>query len=109
MYSLVEVFQKAKLKHPAFAKRLEEATAFDHWPKAVGNLIARKTKPIRVLHNTLWIEVQDPIWRAELLYRKKQILESLASVAPHYPIQDLQFVSRFSQKRASLPPSRHTP
>jgi predicted nucleic acid-binding Zn ribbon protein len=56
---------------------MKEAEALGRWEAAVGPLIAKHSSAIRVQDAILWVEVEHPAWRAELHYRKKQILDIL--------------------------------
>lgn len=73
---------------------MNEARSVNHWETAVGPAIAKHARALRVVEGTLWVEVDHPIWRAELHHRKAQILAKLNSVAPGEsdPIQDLFLV-----------------
>jgi len=75
--SLLDIIKKAQKKHPAFSMRLAEAEALGRWDVAVGELIARHSRAVRVQSSVLWVEVEHPIWRSELHYRKQQILDIL--------------------------------
>ena len=61
---------------------MAEAQALGRWETAVGLMIAKHSKAIRVYDSILWVEVEHPIWRSELHYRKKQILDILNGKAP---------------------------
>lgn len=80
--SLFEIIKKAQEKHPAFSMRLAEAEALGRWKIAVGDLIAKHARAIRVQNSILWVEVEHPIWRAELHFRKQQILDILNGKSP---------------------------
>src|ERR1700761_7619447 len=82
MHSLLEIIKKAQKKHPAFAMRMAEAEALGRWEVAVGDLIAKHSRAIRVQSSVLWVEVEHPIWRSELHYRKQQILDILNGKTP---------------------------
>jgi predicted nucleic acid-binding Zn ribbon protein len=101
--SLFSVIQKVRAKNPSFSARLSEAAALGRWEVAVGALIAKQTRALKVQDAVLWVEVTHPIWRAELHYRKRQILEILNGqissslkdgiANPHAPLTDIFFVS----------------
>ena len=80
--SLFQIIQKAQKRYPSFSARLAEAEALGRWEVAVGALIARNAKAVKVHATVLWVEVAHPIWRAELHYRKKQILDILNGKTP---------------------------
>lgn len=80
--SLIDIIKKAQARHPSFSLRMEEAEALGRWEHAVGEVIAKNARAIRVEQSVLWVEVEHPIWRAELHYRKKQILDILNGITP---------------------------
>ena len=80
--SLLDIIRKAQDRHPTFSTRLAEAEALGRWPIAVGETIAKHARAIRVKDSVLWVEVEHPIWRSELHYRKQQILDILNAKAP---------------------------
>jgi predicted nucleic acid-binding Zn ribbon protein len=80
--SLFEIIQKARQKYPALSTRMAEAEALGRWEIAVGELIAKHSRAVRVQDSVLWVEVEHPIWRSELHYRKQQILDILNGKSP---------------------------
>jgi hypothetical protein len=82
LQSLVEIIKRAQERHPSFSKRLAEAEALGRWRVAVGEVIAKHSKAIRVKEGVLWVEVEHPLWRSELHYRKQQILDILNGKTP---------------------------
>jgi predicted nucleic acid-binding Zn ribbon protein len=76
---LVDILKKLQAQNPALSKRVEEASALSRWETAVGPQIAKHTRAIRIQDSVLWIEVDHPIWKTELHYRKRQILTALNS------------------------------
>lgn len=76
-HKLIDIIQQAQSRFPALAKRMNEAYALGRWEKAVGPVIARHSRAIRVQDEVLWVEVDHPIWKAELHHRKRQILDIL--------------------------------
>jgi predicted nucleic acid-binding Zn ribbon protein len=80
--SLFEILKKAQEKHPQFSMRLAEAEALGRWQIAVGDIIAKHARAVRVHNSILWVEVEHPIWRSELHYRKQQILDILNGKSP---------------------------
>lgn len=82
MDSLFEIIKKAQEKHPGFSARLAEAEALGRWELAVGPLIAKHSRAVRVQNGVIFVEVEHPIWRSELHYRKQQILDILNGKTP---------------------------
>jgi hypothetical protein len=80
-------------KYPVLSKRIGESRALGRWEKAVGSVIAKHARAIRVENAVLWVEVDHPIWKSELHHRKRQILEILnrdtAKTPAEKPLEDL--------------------
>ncbi len=74
---LDDILNATRKRFPALGKRLDEAEALSRWDQAVGPLIAKHARAIRVQDSVLWVEVDHPIWKNELHLRKRQILELL--------------------------------
>src|SRR4051812_29098244 len=62
--SILNIIRKAQDRHPTFSMRMAEAEALGRWPIAVGEVIAKHARAIRVKDSILWVEVEHPIWRS---------------------------------------------
>lgn len=82
-----DILNLLRRQYPALGQRVVEAESLSKWDAAVGPLISKHTRAIRVEDNVLWVEVTHPAWRSELHHRKRQILEKIGA-----PIVDLKFV-----------------
>jgi predicted nucleic acid-binding Zn ribbon protein len=74
---LADILNKLRSQNPVLSKRLDEASALSRWEGVVGPQIAKHSRAIRIQDSVLWIEVDHPIWKTELHYRKRQILDLL--------------------------------
>jgi predicted nucleic acid-binding Zn ribbon protein len=74
---LNDILRVLSQKYPALSKRLGEAQALGRWEKAVGPVIGKHARAIRVEKGVLWVEVDHPAWKSELHHRKRQILDIL--------------------------------
>ncbi|MCM2279402.1 MAG: DUF721 domain-containing protein [Oligoflexia bacterium] len=74
---LNEILKQVRERFPALSKRISEAGALSRWERAVGPIIAKHSRAIRVQDSVLWVEVDHPIWQSELHHRKRQILAIL--------------------------------
>jgi len=94
---LSEVLRGAREKFPGFGRRFKEALAVSRWDEAVGPQIARHAKSLCVKDGVLWVEVDHPIWKSELLHRKRQILEILngRTAGEEAPLTDILFLDPF--------------
>ncbi len=96
---LLDILKKAGIRYPALQQRIHEADALGRWDSAVGPVIAKHARPLRVQDQTLYVEVDHPIWQSELHHRKQQILTSLNKTQAALPssqqviVKDIFFVS----------------
>ncbi len=113
LWSLIDILKKAQVEYPAFGKKIAEAEALGRWVIAVGPGIANHTRAIHIQNSVLWVEVDHPIWRVELHYRKQQILDILNGKTPSAKNQlsppgealtDIQF---FSPQQRGLSSAAH--
>lgn len=75
--TLSDILRKLQARNPALSKRIQEADALSRWEIAVGAAISKHTRAIRIQDSVLWVEVDHPVWKTELHYRKRQILDLL--------------------------------
>ncbi len=79
MNSILEILKRIQQLNPQLKARLWEARALVLWPEAVGPQIAKHARAVRVWDQALWLEIDHPAWRSEILFQKNQILERLNS------------------------------
>ena len=87
MIPLIDIIRKIQKKHPKFSTCVSEATALANWERMVGKIIAQHARAIRIKEKTLWVEVDHPAWKAELTFRKANLLEKLNESAQS-PLQE---------------------
>ncbi len=61
------------------------------WPTAVGKAIAAHTSRLRLVRNTLIVEVEDAIWQKQLHHLTGSILERVRKVTGSDIVQDIEF------------------
>jgi len=61
------------------------------WPLAVGKKIAARTRPARMVRTRLIIEVEDQVWKTQLLALSGQILRNLERHLGPAIVDDLEF------------------
>ncbi len=106
--SLFEIIKKVQEKYPVFSIRYAEAEALGRWDLAVGKLISKHSRAIRVQNSILWVEVEHPIWRAELHYRKNQILNILNNKTSSSKeiLKDIIYLDARSEKKSTAEPEQ---
>lgn len=65
------------LKKYGIEKPVRQGQALFLWDEVVGEKISRHTTPEKVAYGKLYIKVDSPVWRSELVYTKDQILKKL--------------------------------
>jgi len=68
-----------------------EEVACAVWPGAVGPKIAAHTRAARLVRTHLIVEVEDDVWRRQLMSLSMQILGNLAKSLGHGVVEDLEF------------------
>lgn len=82
-----------------------ETMACAVWKKAVGGRIAQRTRAIKLVRDTLVVEVEDELWRLNLWGLRGQILRNLdKALGPNIVLHlDLRIMSpRIGPQRATL-------
>ncbi len=77
--SISKVFEKV-IKKYGMETQIRQNEALFIWEKVVGENIARHTKPEKVSFGKLFIKVDSPVWRNELMFQKKDILNKINSL-----------------------------
>ena len=96
--NFTKILSQIQKAYPLLSKRIKEAGAVSRWDKAVGPIIAKHARALRVQDGVLWVECDHPIWRSELHHRKRQILDILnegieaADKDEEKPLIDMLFV-----------------
>ncbi|MFQ5900029.1 MAG: DUF721 domain-containing protein [Thermodesulfobacteriota bacterium] len=68
---------------------LREYKIFKVWNEAVGDRIAAKTKPFRVIGSTLYVKVSSSPWMQELNFMKADILDKLNTRITGKKVEDI--------------------
>lgn len=85
--SLVDILNDEKLK-PSF----EKGNLSICWKESVGSLINDNTKIKSFKRGILIIKTKTPVWRNELLFQKKDIIQKLNSKLKNDKIKDIRFL-----------------
>lgn len=79
------------------------------WPLAVGKKVAARTRPARMVRTRLIVEVEDIVWKNQLLALSWQILKNLERHLGAGIVEDLEFrvmpARREVQRAATAQPS----
>ena len=83
---------KKLIKKQGMEKEINQQKAIDVWGEAVGTKIKEQTKPIEVRFGILTVKTSSPVWRQELQFQKKSIIESINKKLIKTNIKDIRFI-----------------
>ena len=73
--------------------KLLEARARLAWAEAVGPVLARHTKPVRVRHGRMEVEVPSAVWRQQLSFMKRDIITRINHALGQEVLGDLILIN----------------
>jgi len=65
------------LKEHKLTSDIEAYRVFAQWGEIAGPAVATHCRPVRLNGDTLYVEVDDPVWLAQLRYMKEEILRKI--------------------------------
>ncbi len=77
--------------------RLENLKLFSvkaAWEQAVGGVISRKAKVVDIRKDVLVVLCKDPMWKGEILLRKRKILEKINEIVGEKAFRDIKIRQR---------------
>ncbi|MFQ5797353.1 MAG: DUF721 domain-containing protein [Bacteroidota bacterium] len=72
-------------------KRYDQERIVQQWSEIVGERIARRAEAMRIENGKLYVNVDRPTWRNELILRKRDILKQINAVMKHEVVKDIIF------------------
>ena len=79
---------KKLIKTAGLEKGIAQQKALEIWSEIVGETVSKNTEPISIEHGILNIKTTTPVWRQELQFQKKKIIEKLNKKL----IKDIRFI-----------------
>jgi predicted nucleic acid-binding Zn ribbon protein len=89
-------------KQASWETRRQFRQVINGWPKTVGYLIARQTRPVSIQRQVLYVAVASSAWAQTLTFERSRILKKLNPTLPS-PLKDIRFSPALWSHR---PPSR---
>ncbi len=80
MESLSKVLGRLFNKNPELVSGIEEVKILACWETAVGPLIAKHARAVKLVMDALWVEVDHPIWKQELNSNKIVALSKMNQI-----------------------------
>lgn len=83
---------KKSLREAGAEVMVEKATAVNMWPKIVGKEIEKVTEATHVYKGVLFVKTATPVWRNELMFKKKEIKDKINNKFSKTIIKDIRFI-----------------
>lgn len=77
---------------PNWQARRQFSQVVEYWPKAVGYVVARQTKPASIQRHILYVTVANASWAQTLTLERRRILHKLNRLIAK-PLDDIRFSS----------------
>ncbi|MBN2223983.1 MAG: DUF721 domain-containing protein [Deltaproteobacteria bacterium] len=82
----------AILKDRGWNRIVRQHRVFDEWEGAVGTIIAKNARPVRIDRGVLLTIVSSPVWTQELTLMKKTIIGRLNDRLGEPIVLDIRFI-----------------
>ncbi len=73
------------------SKKLKRSNIFNHWEDIVGSGIAKKSKPQKLVHKTLYVSVTTSTWANELSLMSEKLIEKINSFIGEDVVKTIRF------------------
>ena len=83
---------KQLIKKQGMETEINQQKAVDVWGEVVGKKINEHTEPIDVRFGVLTVKTSSPVWRQELQFQKKNIVDSVNKKLKKTTIKDVRFI-----------------
>ena len=83
---------KKFIKKRGIEKEINQQKAVDVWEEVVGKKIKENTDPVDVRFGVLTVKTSSPVWRQELQFQKKSIVDSINKRLKKTTIKDVRFI-----------------
>ena len=74
--SLKQILESV-LKEHKLTSNIDAYSIFSVWDEIAGPTVANHSRPVRLHGDTVYVEVDDPIWLSQLRYMKQDILQKI--------------------------------
>lgn len=82
------------LRAKGWQKKLDMHSFFPIWEKVVSQNAAQCSRPLKIIKDVLWLEVDNSTWMQQLLFEKMQLLDDINATLKLTRIRDIKFVLR---------------
>ena len=83
---------KKFIKKQGLEKEIYQQKAVGVWEEVVGKKIKENTEPVDVRFGVLTVKTSSPVWRQELQFQKKNIVDLINKKLKKTTIKDVRFI-----------------
>ena len=79
-------------RHHGWAAKLDMHSFFPKWAEIVDEDVATCSRPLKIVKDVLWLEVESSAWMQQLQFEKMRILEAVNATLKIARLKDIKFV-----------------
>jgi predicted nucleic acid-binding Zn ribbon protein len=79
------------VKGMGISSKLKTSGIFNHWKEIVGEEIAKRSSPEKLIRGTLYISVSSSTWASELSLMSVQLIEKINAFAGEKVVKTIRF------------------
>jgi hypothetical protein len=79
------------IRDRGWEKQLDLYSLFVEWGRIVDKTTAEHARPLKIVRDVFWVEVDNSSWVHQLQFQKMQLLESLNAALKMSRLKDLKF------------------
>ena len=100
------------LRDKGWERKLDQHRVFMDWERLVDAEVSSRARPLKVVRDVLWLEVENSAWMQQLQFRKIELLEIINEYLQVSNFTDLRFCMQEKRKeetREEKPKVRFVP
>ncbi|MGK7887904.1 MAG: DUF721 domain-containing protein [Leptolyngbyaceae cyanobacterium] len=91
-------------QRPQWRSHQQFQAILEHWPTAVGELVAAQTHPLAIRRQVLDVATSSSVWAQNLAFQRHHILAKLSGYIPDHSLKDIRFSpAQWRQLRPTKP------
>lgn len=95
-------------RHQGWDVKLDMHSFFPIWDQVVDEDVAGCSRPLKIVKDTLWLEVENSTWMQQLQFDKMRILDCINATLKKSRIKDIKFVLAQEEKQPLRGPAEIT-
>ena len=72
-------------------KAIEQNQAVTRWAEITGERIAQVSQAVKIEKGVLYVKVNSPVWRNELVFMKHNLIENINQTLKKTIVKDIKF------------------